>query len=168
MPQLLLLRHAKSDRTADTADDRERPLTPRGRKAARRIGDELARRGLAPDHVIVSPARRARSTWRRTAPRLGLDPDEAAMDERLYDASARDLLAVLEGVPAGSLRALLVGHQPSLEDLVALLNGRPLDPPPRGKTFPTATVALLEFDGDWTALCPGAARLVEIIRPRDA
>lgn len=61
MRELWLLRHGKSDRDA-VGSDFDRPLKPRGRRAAQRLGEWLQERGLYPDLIITSPARRELNT----------------------------------------------------------------------------------------------------------
>ncbi|MFC5585479.1 SixA phosphatase family protein [Nitratireductor kimnyeongensis] len=71
MKELLLLRHAKSSWDDPSLADIERPLAPRGRRAAPLMGREILRRGWSPDYVLVSPARRAQQTWRLVAAEIG-------------------------------------------------------------------------------------------------
>lgn len=68
--ELLLLRHAKSDWDSDVASDFERPLAKRGKNDAPKVGSWLYREGLVPDHVVSSPATRARQTAIKVCKRL--------------------------------------------------------------------------------------------------
>ena len=60
MKTLLILRHAKSGWDVPNIADHDRPLTERGKKDAKRIGQLLLERGLVPDQMISSTAKRAR------------------------------------------------------------------------------------------------------------
>jgi phosphohistidine phosphatase len=93
MRRLILLRHAKSDRPPETADE-ERPLSERGAAAARLMGGYVARHDLVPELVLCSPSRRTRDTLAEMTPQwpAGI---AVAFDERLYLATARALLALL-------------------------------------------------------------------------
>ena len=71
--ELLILRHAKSAWDTPAETDFDRPLNGRGKRDAPRIGAWLMAQALLPDHVIASPARRARQTTRRVCKELGLD-----------------------------------------------------------------------------------------------
>ena len=62
MKCLTLLRHAKSSWDDPHLDDFNRPLNERGWKASRRMGRELAQRGMKVDLVSASPAERVRET----------------------------------------------------------------------------------------------------------
>jgi len=165
--ELLVMRHAKSDRDAAVERDFDRPLEKRGRKDAPRMARWMKRRGCVPDRVVASPAARARETAERVVEELGLPDAAVAWEERLYDASLGDLLSVLADAPAGAARVLLVAHNPGLEDLVVRLGGAPVPMPDDGKILPTAAVARLAMPRDWGRLPQGAGRLLEIVRPRD-
>ena len=84
MLRLFLFRHAKSSWTDPDVDDHDRPLNPRGRKAAPLIGRFMRARKLVPDLVLCSPARRARETWKLAAEELGVAP-RLLMEDALYD-----------------------------------------------------------------------------------
>ena len=164
---LLVLRHAKSDREAPARSDRERPLAKRGRKEARKVGEWLLAERLVPDGVLLSPARRTEETLELVLEGLGHPALEVHRDERLYEAGLADLLAVLGASPPAPRRVLLVGHNPGLEVLVEhLLPSRP----PRaadGKLLTTSALAHLRLPADWTALAAGTGRLVRLVRPED-
>jgi phosphohistidine phosphatase len=163
----MLLRHAKSD--WPDVPDRDRPLAKRGRRDAPRIGRWLRDRGYLPDAVVCSAARRTRQTWELVAPELGGSPS-VTFEPRAYAASALTLLYLAQELPGRYRAALLIGHNPGIAELAASLaepaadNGQPA---PGMLRFPTAAVAILEFDGDWPGLSPGQARLVDYVVPAD-
>ena len=167
MRRLLILRHAKSD-WPDGVPDEERPLSPRGRAAAPRMGAYLAREGLAPDLALVSPARRTAETWELV--RAALGPVEARTDGRLYAASAADLLEVVREAPADAGTVLLVGHNPGVQDLARRLIGEGArDAVARlVAKYPTAALAVVAFSApDWGSVAPGRGRLARYVTPRD-
>jgi phosphohistidine phosphatase len=165
--ELLILRHAKSAWDTPAATDYDRPLNGRGKRDAPRMGAWLHAQGLVPDHVVASPARRARQTARRACKALGLDPEQVDWQTRLYLADLSTLLAVLADCPGDARRVLLVGHNPGLEELLVYLGGHDLPPPPGGKRLPTATVARLDLPEDWADLAAGSGELRAWVRPRD-
>src|SRR5262249_20163007 len=73
MKTLLVLRHAKSDRSDPGIVDHDRPLAPRGETAAPRMGAAPAALGNVPDAIVTSPAVRARDTARLAATGMGYD-----------------------------------------------------------------------------------------------
>ena len=113
--RLMLLRHAKTEKAAPGQSDRERVLTDRGRKDAPKIGAYLIRHGLMPDRVVVSSARRTRETWERLALAFPAPFPPVGYDDRLYDASAKQILSVAaEGFDP---TLMLIGHNPGIHDL---------------------------------------------------
>lgn len=164
--ELLLLRHAKSDWNSDAATDFERPLAKRGKSDAPKVGSWLYREGLVPDHVVSSPAERARQTAAKVCKRLDFKKKRIVWDAAIYEAGVSDLLAVLARCPEAAATVLLVGHNPGLEDLLRHLIGEDIEIPDDGKLMPTATVARLEMPNDWKALPPGSAQLLSITRPK--
>jgi phosphohistidine phosphatase len=166
---LTLLRHAKSGWDDPIARDFDRPLNPKGRKAARTIGRHLKSLGLRFDHIVASPAQRVVETIAEVAGGYcgAIDP---AWDKRLYLASAATLLDVARETPADATQLLMIGHNPGLEDFVLLLlaGGDPALVSAVESKYPTATVATLTFDvDDWAAVAPAAGTLTRFIRPRD-
>src|SRR4051794_3348531 len=93
---LILLRHAKSD-WSGVEPDVERPLAERGRRQALDAGRWLRVHVGRIDLAVVSPARRARTTWDLVASELD-DPPRGQVDERTYAASAAELLTVVRGL----------------------------------------------------------------------
>jgi phosphohistidine phosphatase len=163
---LLLLRHGKSDWETGAADDFSRPLAKRGTRNSKRIGQWLATQALRPDVVLASPAARTLRTATLVCKALDIPPERIVPDNRIYLASETTLLGVLREVPAGAGMAMLVGHNPGLEDLLASLLGDAVPRPEDGKLMPTAALARVELDVDWQHLDAGRARLVELVRAR--
>jgi len=163
MTELLLLRHGKSDWSAGTVDY-HRPLKNRGKRGAQRMGTWLWQQDLVPDHIISSPATRARETAYKACKSMGLGVADVHLDERIYLPAAVDLLDVLRTCPATAQRVMLVGHNPSLEDLLTRLVSDAVVIPDDGKLLPTATLARLELDCGWDAIAGNCARLLSITR----
>ncbi|MGR9013200.1 MAG: SixA phosphatase family protein [Gammaproteobacteria bacterium] len=161
--ELLLLRHAKSDWSVDM-DDFSRPLNKRGRRAAKRVGRWLYEQRLIPDTILCSPAARTLTTAQRVCKQLGIDESAIICDPRIYEADAQTLIAVLNTL-CQEQRVLLVGHNPGLEDLLLKLTPDSIPLSANGKCLPTAALAQLAFEGDWTELTEGTASLVTLIRP---
>ena len=167
MSELLLLRHAKSDWTAAYGRDHDRPLSKRGRKAARSVGLWMGERGLQPDYVACSSSVRTRATLERIAQFVDVDVERVEIDERVYLADLPTLLALLSEAPPSAERVLLIGHAPGMEELVVHLTGHALTPDARGKTYPTCALARLRIHGPWETLGAAEGELIELIRPRD-
>ena len=169
MKTLLLLRHAKSSWDEEPLRDFDRPLAPRGRKAAARMGRLLAERGLVPDHILCSTARRARETYDGVAPKLPRSA-EITFEDRLYMAEPATLLRLVRRLPDDADTVLLIGHNPGLEQFARQLAGSG-DGDALGRMahkFPTAALAVLRFDRDrWSDLALSDGRLEAFVAPRE-
>jgi len=168
MRRLILLRHAKSDWPNGIADP-ERPLAPRGRTAAPRIGSYMAHEQLVPDRVLVSPARRTRETWDLVAAQLP-PVRMVASEPRIYEAAAARLLAVVREQPREAHCLMLVGHNPGLEELAGMLAGAgPASHLTKmSEKFPTGAFAVIDLPiDDWSDILPESGRLDRFVVPRD-
>jgi len=139
---LILLRHAKSDWSGDEADI-ARPLAQRGRRQAPDAGRWLAANIDSIDLAVVSPANRARSTWDLVSAELAVLPP-TRIDDRVYAASADELLAVLRELPNHVATVVLVGHNPGIEDLASRLTGE-------WAPMPTSALAVITVSGSWSS-----------------
>jgi len=163
--RVFLLRHAKSAWDDPTLRDRDRPLAPRGRKAAKRMGRWARKHDVRPQLVVCSSAVRARETLRRMLSELG-EP-EVWVEVTLYAASADTLLERVRALPDEVDDAMLVGHNPGLMDLVLLL-ARPGPQRDRAaENVPTGALAILDLEaGRWSDVTPGTATLTRFVVPR--
>jgi len=162
--ELLLLRHGKSDWGVD-ADDYHRPLKDRGKRGAQRMGVWLAQQACVPEHIVSSPAERARVTAEKACKAMGNHEVVIQRDKRIYAAGIDELLQVLADCPQSAGRIMLVGHNPGLEELLVWLAGDGVAIPEDGKLLPTATLAILQMPAHWRDLPRGCARLKSITRP---
>ena len=147
-----------------TLVDHERPLSPRGRRDAKRIVDHLLRLGIEPELVLCSTSRRTRETLELVGP--ALDAATVSLESELYAASADTLLERLHAVPEEVGSVMIIGHNPGLEDLALLLasDGPELE---RLKTkFPTAALATLTLRTTWQQLSQADAALAAYVVPK--
>jgi|LNFM01.1.fsa_nt_gb phosphohistidine phosphatase len=169
MLTLILLRHAKSDWSDPSHADFDRPLAPRGKAAAPRMGRHMRRIGIRPDHIVCSPARRTRETLALVMPELQLLTADVVYDEAVYEAPATRLLERIQGVSATLRTVMLVGHNPGLQELILHL----AQPDASGsyaeiaRKFPTTALAVLEFDSTtWAAIRETPGRITHLMTPR--
>jgi phosphohistidine phosphatase len=119
---LILMRHAKADRPPAVRDE-DRPLTARGHADAAAAGAWLARGRLSPDLVFCSPAKRTRQTWHGVSVALAAgSAPPVRYDRELYEGGAEDLLELLRGVDPNVRTVLLIGHNPAVSLLSAILD----------------------------------------------
>jgi phosphohistidine phosphatase len=165
--RLLVLRHAKSSWDQPDLADHDRPLAPRGRRAATALREHLQTLAEPPDLVLCSAAARTVETLQRIRPAL---PASTAVEveEGLYGADVDELLARVQRMPSTVMCALLIGHNPGIGDLAVSLAGHG-DRAARAAMaarFPTAALAHLAIDEPWSAVEPGVATLEEFWTPR--
>lgn len=152
MRELVLLRHAHAEPATAGMDDADRPLSPEGRAEAEAAGQWLLQHGYRPERVLVSPARRTRETLEIVLGVLGYVEERS--EPRIYEATPGTLMQVAdEHRDLG--RVMLVGHNPGLEQMAALLaSGQSGD----FRGMPAGGVAVLRLPSD-ASLEPGVAQL---------
>lgn len=166
MPELLILRHGKSD-YPDGVGDFDRPLKKRGERAAAQVGRWLRRNDLVPDIVVSSPAERAIDTAHLVCEAMGFDPDDIRENRDIYLAAPETLLKIVRDLPETTDRAMLVGHNPGLEQLLQGLAETRVSSNDDSGRMPTCALAVLRLPKPWAETRPRSAALVTLIRPRD-
>jgi phosphohistidine phosphatase len=165
---LHLLRHAKSSWDDATIPDHDRPLAPRGIRAARTIAAHLPSAGIRPTLVLCSSARRTVETLEALRAALG-EAAEVRIDPTLYGADASEILERLRVVDAATSQVLVIGHNPGLHDLAIELSGEgDADLLDKLRTkFPTGALATFDFEIPWSELSRGHAHLAHFVTPRE-
>jgi phosphohistidine phosphatase len=159
--RLHILRHAKSSWGDPELADHERPLAPRGEKAAVKIAEHVRAAEIAPGLVLSSTALRARQTLAALLPVLPVEA-EIRIQDWLYGAGVGDVLARLREVDEGVGSVLVVGHNPTLHELALALTGREN----ALERFPTGALASVAFAARWADLAEGTAELEAFVVPR--
>ena len=165
--RIVLLRHAKADWSDES--DHERPLAERGRADAPVAGRRLAETGIAFDLALCSTATRTRETWKLAVHELPERP-RTVYEDRLYEASLGELIALLNETSEEVSDLLVIGHNPGMHGLAdALAGGSEGDLLTRMNRsgFPTSAFAVLTFNGSWKSVEHGVAQLVGFWAPHD-
>ncbi|MFJ8543602.1 SixA phosphatase family protein [Streptomyces sp. NPDC093586] len=165
--RIILFRHAKAD--WPQMSDHERPLAERGRKEAAEAGRRLADTGIPVDQALCSTAVRTRETWKIAVAEFPHRP-KTVYEERIYDASPGELIAVLNELPDDLRNVLVIGHNPGMEGLTEILAGSAEDDVRERmgrRGFPTAAFAVLSHTGPWKTVEPGVASLDDYWAPTD-
>jgi phosphohistidine phosphatase len=160
--RLVVMRHAKAEAVAAT--DHERRLTARGVRDATEAGKWARSANVLPDHVFVSAAARTQETWSAFSAAADLDvvPE---VDAALYSAGPDGALELLRTAPPDARTVLVVGHNPTMAQLVHLLDDGGADPDVFAAVsadFPTSAVAVLELSGGWRDLDLAGARIAAV------
>ncbi len=161
------MRHAKAEPFAST--DHERALTDRGRREAVEAGRYLSERGVVPDHVVVSSAKRTMGTWAAMTEALESTPTVVA-DDAVYAGSVDVVLETLRLVPEDARVVVFVGHQPAIGYLAHLLDDGAGDHEALHQMlhgFATASMAFFDVEVAWADLAEESGRLVDF-RPGSA
>ena len=159
-----LLRHAKSSWDDPTLEDRDRPLAPRGERAADQTRRYLDAEGVRPDLVVCSSALRTRQTLARVLPGLGSEL-EIRIEPSCYPA---DLLERVRRVPDGVGSVMLIGHNPAIEELAVGLCARGGRLDRLTTKYPTGGLAEIELPtGVWREVAARTGELTRFVIPRD-
>ena len=168
MKTVLILRHAKSDWGDPSLADFDRPLAKRGLKDAPRMGKVLKAFDCVPDKIISSPAKRARQTSEMVAEACGYGKSIEWVPA-FYGGYSEDLIGALKQLPNTVERAMLVGHNPTMEETASalLLNSEDDFDDEYAVRIPTAGLMCLDLHiMDWAGLEPGDAVLRWYLIPR--
>jgi phosphohistidine phosphatase len=164
--RLWLLRHAKSSWDDDGLADVDRPLAPRGERAARAMAAYLKSEGIRPELVLSSPAARARGTLEIVLPSLGAP--EVLVEPDLYTFDPEPLVERLRAIPETVSSAMLVGHNPAMQALAVWLARTGERLPELREKYPTGALAELELDVPrWEDVDAGSATLSRFVPPRE-
>lgn len=173
MKRLLLLRHAKAAPAGPDIEDHDRELTPRGCEDAPALGRYIKAQKYIPDLVLTSTSRRTVLTTELVTAEFSVMP-QVEHRKALYLAEPRAVLAAVRGASDAVDTLLIVGHNPGMEQLAALLARAPVKRKERDRfdlieeKFPTAALAVLDFDvAHWRDLAAGRGVLIDFVRPRD-
>jgi phosphohistidine phosphatase len=119
---------------------------------------------VVPDHVVVSPARRAAQTWERA----GAPGAAPTVDPRIYENTVDDLLAVIAEVPDDDTTLVVVGHNPSVGQLAASLGDGQGDPQLQDRVergFPAGGVVVFQLSAPFVDVGLGTATLTDVRWP---
>ena len=159
---LVLMRHAKSSWTTDQPDFR-RPLNARGVKDATAAGDILSRYPIGA--VRASAATRTRETWQNAVEGGARCTDVQFLDD-LYGAWPDRVLDVVRQLPEQVNTAVILGHEPTMSEVLHEVVSRWQFAGGPPDAFPTCTMAFIEFKKPWADLTSGHGRLVRFESPR--
>ena len=128
----------------------------------------MARHGLKPDVVVCSIATRTRQTWELVAGALAAEPT-VSYNDRLYEAGADAILALIRKSEPSTHALMLVGHNPGLHDVAQkLIAAGDIEARQRlAEKFPTGALAIIDFAfDDWRKLHLRSGRLDRFVAPR--
>jgi phosphohistidine phosphatase len=166
MIELMLMRHAKSDWHSHMADI-DRPLNSRGCDDALAMGAFLTNKGLVPNKMIISPARRTQQTAELLLKNLPVDEQQVIIDRDLYLADVASISELIELYAVDEQRILLLAHNPGMDDMVSYIASSAPTLSANGKLMTTCAVAHFALASVNTLRKPGNAEILGLYRPKE-
>jgi phosphohistidine phosphatase len=161
MKILYICRHAKSSWDYPELHDFERPLNNRGKRDAPLMGKILYEKNINVDKIISSPAKRAYKTAKIIAKYIGFNITAIQKDEKIYSASAGELIAIIQKVPDSVSSLMIFGHNPAFTSLNNYLSDISLD------NIPTSGIVCLKFDiSSWKEIDPQRSKQIFFEYPK--
>jgi phosphohistidine phosphatase len=144
MKTLVLVRHAKSSWDSPGLSDFDRPLNERGKKDAPEMAKRLKEKGIRPDLLVSSPAKRAKKTAKLFADEFNIDHDNIKLVDDLYLATQPAFHEAIASLDDEVETAILFSHNPGITEYVSLLTNVRVDGMPTCAAF-----AVLAETSDW-------------------
>lgn len=161
MKSIHLIRHAKSSWENPIASDFYRKLNERGLRDAPFMAEELKKLAYHPDYILCSPAKRTTKTAEFFTEKLNLHQNHIHFEQRIYEASLKTLLEVLNEIPNQYNNIALIGHNPAITQLSNFLTTDYID------NIPTCGIVKIEMDiEDWQHIIEGIGRKLFFIYPK--
>lgn len=155
MKRLIIVRHAQAI-PRDYDFDFQRDLTPKGESDAAKISSHLQNMGIAPQHMMSSPAKRALKTATIFAENLGYPPEKIEPVEKLYmDCPPSHFLALIRNLPDDFETVFAFGHNPEIAYCADYLFS------PFNLRMPTCSTVGIDFDTEsWQNIEPDSGKLL--------
>jgi phosphohistidine phosphatase len=161
MKTLILVRHAKSSWKDHDLKDFDRPLNERGKRDAPFMGALIKEKGILPDVLISSPAKRAITTAGLFAKKLSIAKNEIIENEKIYEASAGELIDIINAIDDTKSSAMIFGHNPGLTMVANYLSDKRID------NIPTCGMVVITFEeNSWKSIQIGSGKLIEFEYPK--
>ena len=162
MRTLFLIRHAKSSWDNPGLRDFNRPLNERGLREAPMMARLLADRGVQPDLLVSSPAKRALTTALFFAEQFGIADEQVLREQHIYEAAPVDILRIISHLPDAARVVCLFGHNPTFTEVANLFTEDFID------NVPTCGIVQIESDADtWQSLYEGNSRVKDRFFPKE-
>lgn len=161
MKVLYLIRHAKSSWDYPELKDIDRPLGSRGLRDAPFMAQLLKEKGIVPDKIVSSPAKRAHSTATFFAQAQGIRPEKILLDPKIYHAYAGDILSIARDWPDDWNNVFLFGHNPTFTSVANYFADEFID------NVPTCGIVEIQLDtNSWKHLKKGEGEVKHFWYPK--
>ena len=162
MKTVILFRHGKSDWDAIYARDHDRPLSKRGIKASKKMGEHLSKINEIPSLVLCSTSLRTRSTLKHAYKKGNWD-SAINFEKSIYHSKLSSIIELLRKQNDFYNRICIIGHEPTFSNIIYKYQDL------HNFTFPTACMAKIDFECEvWKDIKFGfKSSLRWILRPKD-
>lgn len=162
MRTLFLIRHAKSSWDNPGLRDFNRPLNERGLREAPLMAQLLASRGIHPDLLVSSPAKRALTTALFFAEQFGIADEQVLREQDIYEAAPADILQIISQLPDSAGMVCLFGHNPTFTDVANRFSDNFID------NVPTCGIVQIESEAEtWKTMYEGNSRVKAHFFPKE-
>lgn len=167
MKTLYFLRHAKAEPGGSAVADPDRILSRRGQEACALMGAYMKSKAYVPACALTSPSARTKETLERVAAAAGWNIPNR-FDDRLYLATAEEILCTIQTIENNAHSLIVVGHNPGMHH-IALLLSEPVQNRLRTALelkYPTCTLTVMRFEcKEWQEIAPGKGKLLDFVTP---
>jgi phosphohistidine phosphatase len=162
MKILYLVRHAKSDWDNSSLSDIERPLNKRGEKDAPKMAKILSKKDIKPELLLSSPSIRTKTTAKYFCKELDYDYRNVTIDNKIYLASPKTLLDIINNIDNKLNSIMMFGHNPGITELVNILSSKSVD------NVPTCGIAAMAFNvNHWNEIDESNSSLLFFEYPKE-
>ncbi len=157
--KLSLLRHSYAEPLGSSLD-LKRNLTMEGLSAIRTLGRRLLNDNFSPDKIICSTAIRAQQTAINLVEELEMSEQMISYDEKIYEASVRELVEVVNEIQQHVQSALIIGHSPAISFFGEYLTSSGIE------GMEPCSMVTIGFDGvEWREISQSSGNLVSYCHP---
>jgi len=161
MRTLYLMRHAKSDWDASYVGDHERPLSERGRKAAKRVGKFLGKTSQIPSLILCSSAVRTQQTLEFASSEGEWGEIETSMENEIYLTTKDRITGRIRSLSSDVKSVMILGHEPTTSVVASSLLGS------ASIRFSTGSCARIDLNVEnWADVQTGSGTLLWHITPK--
>ena len=131
------------------------------------MAEHLRAEAIRPGLILCSTAVRTRATLAGVAAGFGDPEPEVRFEAAIYEASGSTLMRLVAGLPENARSAMLIGHQPGIGGLAGRLAGSGERLSDLERKFPTAALATLTLESEWSEVGEGSAVLAAFVKPKE-
>jgi phosphohistidine phosphatase len=161
LKKLYLIRHARANLKKAKESDFDRNLSQEGENDARWLGEKIKEKGIYPNQIISSSARRALQTAEIISQAIGYPSTSIHSDLEVYDSEMEGLIKIIQGLDDMHQQVFLIGHNPAISMTVTYLTRHGL-----GNMAPGGLLCCKFHVDTWQAVSKDSGTFDFIIEPK--